>query len=175
MLALTDGEDTFSQSADARLGDRRRPRGSACRSTRSASGPRTRSRATPPHGWPPRPAASTTRPAQADQLRTIYEELAERLRSSYSLAYRTDRRLPDGTLRPVRVAYRAKAARAAETAVFIPGMVVPAAGWSRLFLALLVGLGLLALLPGQLRNRSRLGAEPRRPRLAGLRRVDRPG
>ena len=36
---------------------------------------------------------------KADQLRSIYEQLAERLRSSYSLVYRTDRQLPDGTFR----------------------------------------------------------------------------
>ena len=43
---------------------------------------------------------------QADQLRKIYADLAQRLRSSYSLMYRTDRKLPDGTLRPIRVFYR---------------------------------------------------------------------
>ncbi len=88
----------------------------------------------------------------ADQLRKIYEEIARRLGSTYSLTYATDRKVPDGTLRPIRIAYE-KAAEAAETAVFIRGMVVPAAGWSRLFLALLAGLGGLALLPALLRSR----------------------
>ena len=89
----------------------------------------------------------------AGQLRKIYEEIARKLGSSYSLAYQTDRKVPDGTLRPIRISYE-KAAQAAETAVFIRGMVVPAAGWSPLFLVLLVGLGLLALLPAFLRRRA---------------------
>jgi len=89
----------------------------------------------------------------AGQLRKIYEEIARRLGSSYSLAYQTDRKVADGTLRPIRIAYE-KAAEAAETAVFIRGMVVPAAGWSRLFLALLIGLGLLGALPAILRSRA---------------------
>jgi VWFA-related protein len=92
----------------------------------------------------------------AGQLRTIYEEIARRLGSSYSLAYQTDRKIADGTLRPIRISYE-KAAQAAETAVFIRGMVVPASDWSRLFLVLLVGLGLLALLPAFLRRRSSVG------------------
>jgi hypothetical protein len=41
---------------------------------------------------------------------------------------------------------------AGETAVFIPGMVVPAAGWSPLFLALAGGLAALAFLPARLRR-----------------------
>jgi hypothetical protein len=76
---------------------------------------------------------------QADQLRQVYEQLAERLRSSYTLVYQTDRKIPDGTLRLVQVFYRA-ASKAGETAVFIPGMVVPASGSPRLFLALVVSL-----------------------------------
>jgi Ca-activated chloride channel homolog len=82
----------------------------------------------------------------ADQLRKIYEEIAQRLGSSYSLTYQTDRKVPDGTLRPIRI-YFQKATQAGETAVFIRGMVVPAAGWSRLFLALLVFLVILTRLP----------------------------
>ena len=87
----------------------------------------------------------------ADQLRKIYEEIAQRLGSSYSLTYQTDRKVPDGTLRPIRIYYQ-KATQAAETAVFIRGMVVPAAGWSRLFLVLLTFLGTLALMPSLLRK-----------------------
>ena len=101
--------------------------------------------------------ASSTRgqyyPArQADQLRTIYEELAARLRSSYTLIYRTERKLPDGTLRPIRVAYRA-GHQAGTTAVFVRGMVVPASGWSSLFLGLLALLIVLGLLPDRLPRR----------------------
>ena len=90
----------------------------------------------------------------ADQLRKIYEEIAQRLGSSYSLAYQTDRKVPDGTLRPIRIFY-AKATRAGETAVFIRGMVVPAAGWSRLFLGLLALLVALSWLPAVYSQRTR--------------------
>jgi VWFA-related protein len=93
----------------------------------------------------------------ADQLRKIYEEIAQRLGSSYSLAYQTDRKVPDGTLRPIRILYE-KAKQAGETAVFIRGMVVPAAGWSRLFLGLLITLALLSLIPTFLKRSSK--AEP---------------
>ena len=84
--------------------------------------------------------ASSTRaqyyPARnAEQLRAIYETIAERIGASYSLVYESDRRLPDGTLRPVRIFHRGSR-QAGETAVFIPGMVVPSGGWSPLFLAL---------------------------------------
>jgi len=92
--------------------------------------------------------------ADADQLRQIYEEIARRLGSGYSLAYQTDRKVPDGTLRPIRIYFR-KGEKAAETAVFIRGMVVPAAGWSRLFLALLAALVALTLLPSVARRRGR--------------------
>jgi VWFA-related protein len=97
----------------------------------------------------------TYRARDAEALKAIYQELAERLGSTYSLTYQTDRKVPDGTLRPIRVAYaRAPEASAGETAVFVPGMVVPAAGWSGLFLALVGGLGGLAFLPALLRRRS---------------------
>jgi VWFA-related protein len=86
------------------------------------------------------------RARDADSLKVIYQELAERLGSTYSLTYQTDRKIPDGTLRPIKLFY-AKSESAAESAVFIPGMVVPAPGWSRLFLLLIGGLGFLAMLP----------------------------
>lgn len=83
---------------------------------------------------------------RAEELRKVYETIAERLGAGYSLTYQSDRRIPDGTLRPVRVIHRASR-KVGETAVFIPGMVVPAAGWSPLFLILAVGLAALAFLP----------------------------
>ena len=76
---------------------------------------------------------------EADKLRLIYEEIARRLRSSYSATYLTDRKIPDGTLRPVRVMYR-ESRSVGESAVFIPGMVVPAPGWPLLFVGLICGL-----------------------------------
>ena len=56
--------------------------------------------------------------------RTIYEQIAERIRASYSMTYQSDRKLADGTLRPVRIFYRGSQTAAGETAIFIPGMVV---------------------------------------------------
>ena len=82
----------------------------------------------------------------AASLRKIYEEFAQKLGSSYSLTYQTDRKVPDGTLRSIKIQYT-KATQAGETAVFIRGMVVPQAGWSRLFLGLLVVLLILGWLP----------------------------
>ena len=71
--------------------------------------------------------------------------------------YRTDRKLPDGTLRPVRVSYRASK-KVGVAKVFIPGMVVPAAGWSPLFLSLLVAV--LAVLALSLRAAGRPDGQP---------------
>jgi hypothetical protein len=81
----------------------------------------------------------------------VYEAIAERLGAGYSLVYQSDRRIPDGTLRPVQVFHRGSR-EAGETAVFIPGMVVPASGWSPLFLMLAAGLAALAFLPARLRR-----------------------
>ena len=54
------------------------------------------------------------------------------------MIYQSDRKLADGTLRPVSIFYRGSKTAAGETAIFIPGMVVLAGGWSLLFLGLLV-------------------------------------
>ena len=90
----------------------------------------------------------------AGQLRAIYEQLAERIGASYRLVYQSDRKLPDGTLRPVRVVYhRGSRQSAGETAVFIPGMVVPSGGWSPLFLGLFALLTVLIFLPATLSRR----------------------
>jgi Ca-activated chloride channel family protein len=88
---------------------------------------------------------------QVDQLKSIYEELAKRLRSSYRLVYRSERAIPDGTLRPVKVYYKGQA-KAGEAAVFIPGMVVPAPVGSALFLALVGGLLAIRSLAGRPRR-----------------------
>jgi hypothetical protein len=93
-------------------------------------------------------------PAQkAAELKAVYETIAERLGAGYTLTYQTDRRIPDGTLRPVQVFHRGST-KAGESAVFIPGMVVPAPGWSPLFLALTGGLAFLAVLPSRMRART---------------------
>ncbi len=152
VLAMTDGEDTFSQAAtlDSAVVAARRL-GLPVHTLGLGSEDEIESDAL-------KKLASSTRgqyyPArQSDQLRKIYEELAQRLSSSYSLIYRTDRKLPDGTLRPVRVSYRASR-QVGETAVFIRGMVVPATGWPGLFLGLLALLAALALLPTWMKRRS---------------------
>ena len=102
--------------------------------------------------------AVTTRgqyyPAQrAEQLKAVYTMIAERIGAGYSLVYQSDHKLPDGTLRPVQV-FHQSSKKAGETAVFIPGMVVPASGWSPLFLALIAGLGGLTLLPSWLKRQA---------------------
>lgn len=92
-------------------------------------------------------------PAQdAGQLRGIYEELARGLKDSYTLSYRSERKLPDGTLRPIRVFYKEQKAAAGEATVYVRGMVVPARGWSWLFVLLVGGLIVLLFLPGKLRS-----------------------
>ena len=54
------------------------------------------------------------------------------------------------TLRPIRITYttRDTIVSSPEAGIFIRGMVVPAAGWSRLFVVLVGVLAALALLPG---------------------------
>jgi VWFA-related protein len=150
VLALTDGEDTFSQSATldsdvkaaVRLGLPVHTLGLGSEDEIESDALKKLAASTRGQYYPAR---------QADQLRTIYEALAQRLRSSYSLVYRTDRKLPDGTLRPIRVYYRASR-QGGEAAVFVHGMVVPAGGWSALFLGLVVLLTALAVLPSRLRR-----------------------
>ncbi|WZO96810.1 vWA domain-containing protein [Isosphaeraceae bacterium EP7] len=88
---------------------------------------------------------------QVDQLKSIYEELAKRLGSSYRLIYRSERAIPDGTLRPVKVYYRGQS-KAGEAAVFIPGMVVPAPVGSFLFLTLVGGLLVTRSIAGRSRR-----------------------
>lgn len=152
VLALTDGEDTFSQDATLEADVlAARKAGLPIHTLGLGSEDEIEVEAL-------RRLAAGTRgqyfsAANADRLRGIYEELARRLGTSYSLTYRTARKLPDGTLRPIRLSYKASR-NVGEAAVFIRGMVVPAADWSRLLLALLGGLALLALLPGRLARKS---------------------
>ena len=88
---------------------------------------------------------------EADGLRTIFEEIATGLSQRYRLTYRSDHTLQDGTLRPIKVTYR-QSKQAGEATVYIPGMVVPAVGWSWLFVALIAGLAAMAMLPSWLRK-----------------------
>jgi VWFA-related protein len=151
VLALTDGEDTSSYEATPetvirsarRLGLPVHTLGLGSEGEIASDDLRRMAEATRGQYYSAR---------EPERLRAIYEEIARRLRSSYTLSYRTDRTIPDGTLRTVRVSYRG-AAQAGEVGQFIPGMVVPAAGWSRLFLGLLGGLVFLGALPG---SRSRV-------------------
>ena len=133
VLALTDGEDTFSQSATLesviasgqRLGLPVYTLGLGTEEEIESGDLRRLAS---------RREASTTPPATPTSSAAIYEQIAERIRSSYSMIYQSDRKLADGTLRPVRIFYRGSKTAAGETAIFIPGMVVPAGGWSLLFL-----------------------------------------
>jgi Ca-activated chloride channel family protein len=151
VLALTDGEDTSSQSAtlDSVIADARRlglpvyTLGLGSEDEIESADLRRLAGSTRGQYYPAR---------NADQLRAIYEQIAERIGSSYMLGYQTDRKLADGTLRPIRISYRRSQA-AGETTVFIPGMVVPAGGWSPLFLGLLVVLGAMIILPGAVARR----------------------
>jgi VWFA-related protein len=151
VLALTDGQDTASEHADLvstiatarRLGLPVYTLGLGTEEEIASAELRQLATSTRGQYFPAR---------NAEQLRSIYEAIAERIGATYSLVYESDRRLPDGTLRPVQV-YHRESRKAGETAVFIPGMVVPAGGWSPLFLLLLAGLLLLARLPSWLGNR----------------------
>jgi VWFA-related protein len=152
VLALTDGEDTFSQSASlasviagaTRIGLPVYTLGLGSEEEIESADLRRLAVSTRGQYYPAR---------NADQLRAIYEQIAERLNSSYSLIYQSDRKVPDGTLRPVRISYRGSKKSAGETAVFIPGMVVPSGGWSPLFLCMLGALTVLIFLPGLLAGR----------------------
>jgi VWFA-related protein len=151
VLALTDGQDTASERADAesviasarRLGLPVYTLGLG--SEREIASDALRQLATETRG-------QYYSARNAEQLRSIYETIAERIGASYNLVYESDRRLPDGTLRPVQVFHRGSA-KAGQTSVFIPGMVVPAGGWSPLFLLLLAGLSALSLLPSWMSRR----------------------
>jgi VWFA-related protein len=153
VLALTDGEDTFSQSATLesvitegqRLGLPVYTLGLGTEEEIESGDLRRLATATRGQYYPAR---------NSDELRAIYEQIAERIRSSYSMIYQSDRKLADGTLRPVRIFYRGSTTAAGETAIFIPGMVVPTGGWSLLFLGLLLALGALIVLPARLARRA---------------------
>ncbi len=156
VLALTDGEDTFSKpenTVETLIASARREGlpvhtlGLGSDDEIESASLRHLAQASRGQYYPAR---------QADQLREIYEQIAARLRASYSLVYLSDRKIPDGTLRPVRIAYRASK-QAGETAVFVPGMVVPAAGWPRLFLTLISCLFLTAILTARRRRVSASG------------------
>ena len=148
VLALTDGEDTASESASLdtaivaarRLGLPVYTLGLGTEEEIASGDLRRLATSTRAQYYPAR---------NADQLKAIYETIAARIGAGYTLVYESDRRLPDGTLRPVRIFHRGSS-QAGETAVFIPGMVVPAGGWSPLFLALVTVLAALALVPSWL-------------------------
>ena len=150
VLALTDGEDTSSE--DATLADviaRARRLGLPVHTLGLGSEDEIET------GDLERLAKSTRGqyyPAQrSSDLGKIYEQLAERIGSSYTLVYESDRPIPDGTLRPVRIAYR-RSRSVGQIAVFIPGMVAPVAGWSPLFLFLVVVLVFVGRIPRRARG-----------------------
>jgi VWFA-related protein len=150
VLALTDGQDTASERANLdtavaaarRLGLPVYTLGLGTEREIASADLRRLATSTRGQYYPAR---------NSEQLRAIYETIAERIGASYNLVYESDRRLPDGTLRPVRIFHRGSK-QAGETAVFIPGMVVPARGWSPLFLMLLAILVALAFAPSWARR-----------------------
>lgn len=151
IIALTDGQDTHSDTPPEEVAARARELGLPIYTLGfgderqiAVAELRALAQATRAEYYPAR---------RSEELRKVYEAIAERIGAGYSLAYQSDRRIPDGTLRPVEVFYK-PSRKAGTTAVFIPGMVVPAGGWSPLFLALAAGLAALAALP------SRLGRSP---------------
>jgi VWFA-related protein len=151
VLALTDGEDTFSQDATLesvigagqRLGLPVYTLGLGTEEEIESGDLRRLATSTRGQYYPAR---------NAGELRAIYEQIAERIRSSYSMVYQSDRKLADGTLRPVQIFYRGSKTAAGETAIFIPGMVVPAGGWPLLFLGLLGLLGALLVIPSRMKR-----------------------
>ncbi len=149
IVAMTDGDDTSSRNADiASVIEAARKAGLPVHTVGVGSEQEIKSGAL-------RLIASETRgeyfrAERAADLRSIYEEIARSLKQSYSLTYQTLRPVQDGTLRPIRVEYAHSPASSGEAAVYIPGMVVPSAGWSGLFVLLVGGLGLLFVLPGRL-------------------------
>jgi Ca-activated chloride channel homolog len=151
VLALTDGLDTDSElPIEEAIADARRlalpVHTLGLGQGREINGPALDKLASETRG-------QSYRARDAESLKAIYQELADRLGSTYSLTYQTDRKIPDGTLRPISI-YYSKSQVAAETAVFIPGMVVPASGWPRLFILLILGLSCLAIAPSALRRRA---------------------
>ncbi len=151
VLALTDGEDTFSRDATLdssanlaiKLGLPVHTLGLGGDDEIASVDLKELARRTRGTYYPAK---------RVEDLKSIYQELARNLKNSYSLVYKTDRRLPDGTLRPIKVSYRT-GRNFGKTEVFIRGMVVPAAGPRGLFLFLLACLVALAIAPGILKNR----------------------
>lgn len=145
VLALTDGEDTSSENATLptviaqarRLGLPVHTLGLGSEDEIEAGDLERLATATRGQYYPAQ---------RSSDLGKIYEQLAERIGSSYTLVYESDRPIPDGTLRPVRIAYRGSQA-VGEIAVFIPGMVAPEAGWSPLFLVLVAALVVASRIP----------------------------
>jgi hypothetical protein len=143
VLVLTDGEDVASlRTLDGVIREARRPKGCPVYTVGlgdQAGEPVLRRLAADTRGdyYPAR---------EVGELRRIFETFGANQGRLYHLAYRTNRTVPDGTLRPIRVSYKA-GARGGEAAVYIRGMVAPAAGWPGLFLFLLATLFGLAALP----------------------------
>ena len=155
ILALTDGEDTASKSDLDKVIASARNSGIPVYTVGLGSEDEIESAAL-------KRLARSTRgqyfPARkADELRSVFEQFGVRQGQLYQLTYASNRKLPDGTLRDVRVYYK-QSQKAGEAKIFIPGMVVPASGWPHLFLLLVAALSALALLGG--RRPRRGGASP---------------
>ena len=150
ILAMTDGEDNISRHADLKSAIQAAQRAGlpvhtlGLGSEGEVATAKLQQLAIKTRGQ----AFSAT---QAEGLSAIFEEIARNLGQTYSLTYRTDHPIQDGTLRPIEV-YYSKSATAGKAAVYVKGMVAPAAGWSWLFLGLIGTLGGLWILPGVVRR-----------------------
>jgi VWFA-related protein len=153
ILCLTDGEDTFSTSAtlDGNVKKALRARGAPIytiglggENDINVDDLERLADETKGQYFPAR---------RADELLAIFREFAVNQGELYQVVYKTNREVPDGTVRPVSVAYK-QSRKEGVAAFYIPGMVVPKSGWNWLFLGLLAGLGTLASLPGMLVRRS---------------------
>jgi VWFA-related protein len=146
ILALTDGEDTISQEADLASVIRAAQRvGLPVHTLGLGSEDEIASEELRLLAEGSRGQYFAAR--DSEQLGAIYEEIAQRLGQTYSLSYRTDRSLPDGTLRPVKLYFRESEKASGQADVFISGMVVPGPAWPGLFLVLLATLAAIGLAP----------------------------
>ncbi len=151
VLAMTDGEDNISLEASLESTIRlAQKEGLPVHTLGLGSEDEIRTEALRFLAKETRGMAFSTR--DVDGLKTIFEEIARGLSQSYSLTYLSDRKLQDGTLRPIKIFFR-KSTQVAEARVYIPGMVVQAGGWSWLFLALAGGLVALAAWPALSRRK----------------------
>ena len=150
----TDGEDTFSQDATLESVIATGQRLGLPVYTLGTGERKRRSRAATFAGWRVPPEGNIILPAMpASCGRSM-----NRSPSGYGRATRWSIRAignwPMAHFAPFAFFIVAARRSAGETAIFIPGMVVPAGGWPLLFLGLLCVLGVLLVLPSRIVRRA---------------------